>query len=48
MKAGKAAPEADQASHAVIRPVDGSQPNWFLCLAPEGKHYTSGTAKVTR
>jgi hypothetical protein len=48
MKAGKAAPEADQASHAVIRPVDGSQPTWFLCLAPEGKHYTSGTAKVTR
>jgi hypothetical protein len=48
IKAGKAAPETVLASHAVIRPVDGSQPNWFLCLAPAGKHYTSGTAKVTR
>jgi hypothetical protein len=24
-----------------IRPVDGSQPNWFVCLAPEGVAYKS-------
>lgn len=28
-----------------IRPVKGSQPNWFVCLAPEGKSYRS--VKVT-
>ncbi|MFF4346363.1 hypothetical protein [Streptomyces sp. NPDC001530] len=29
----------------MIRPVEGSQPNWFVCLAPEGKTFKS--VKVT-
>ncbi|MFK0021581.1 hypothetical protein [Streptomyces sp. NPDC090798] len=32
-------------SKPYIRPVKGSQPNWFVCVAPEGKSYKS--VKVT-
>ncbi|MET7984134.1 hypothetical protein [Streptomyces sp. NPDC005281] len=50
IKAGKAAPGTGlgESYEDLIRPVDGSQPNWFVCVAPTGKHYGSGTAKVTR
>ncbi|WP_328453046.1 hypothetical protein OG780_29005 [Streptomyces sp. NBC_00386] len=50
IKAGKAAPGTDLGSsyEDLIRPVDGSRPNWFVCVAPEGKHVGSGTAKVTK
>jgi hypothetical protein len=30
----------------LIRPVDGSQPDWFVCLGPEGK--SSQSVKVTK
>ncbi|MEU4166340.1 hypothetical protein AB0F46_05565 [Streptomyces sp. NPDC026665] len=48
--AGKASPGTGigQEMEDLIRPVDGSQPDWFTCVAPEGKHYASGTAKVTK
>ncbi|MEV6193667.1 hypothetical protein AB0M19_14890 [Streptomyces sp. NPDC051920] len=50
INAGKAAPGTGLGSayEDLIRPVDGSRPNWFVCLAPEGEHYGSGTAKVTK
>ncbi|MFD5637647.1 hypothetical protein ACFWJM_26360 [Streptomyces sp. NPDC127077] len=50
IKAGKAAPGTDLGSsyEDLIRPVDGSRANWFVCVAPEGKQVESGTAKVTK
>lgn len=50
IKAGKAAPGTGLGSsyEDLIRPVDGSRPNWFVCVPPEGKHVGSGTAKVTK
>ncbi|MEU9138407.1 hypothetical protein AB0D33_21020 [Streptomyces sp. NPDC048404] len=50
IKAGKAAPGTDLGSsyEDLIRPVDGSRPNWFVCVAPDAKHVGSGSAKVTK
>ncbi|WP_405917269.1 hypothetical protein [Streptomyces sp. NBC_00728] len=50
IKATKAAPGTGLGAHFenLIRPVDGSQSNWFVCVAPDGKHYKSAVAKVTK
>ncbi|MGW3663734.1 hypothetical protein [Streptomyces sp. NPDC005141] len=50
IKAMKAAPGTGLTSgfEDLIRPVDGSQPNWFVCVASEGTNHTSAEAKVTK
>ncbi|WP_435220252.1 hypothetical protein [Streptomyces sp. Tue6028] len=41
IEAGRAAPGTGLTSDVedLIRPVDGSPSDWFVCLAPEGKNY---------